>query len=227
MQLNKSFVSRVTALVGGAEKTNVSLFAVCKYAINKAFSGEKEYAQYLMDTLPVSYRREVSTFMRRCSINVVAQDAKSSGKRDQYLVGGVLDPKKQATIQARLNEWEAVHTGKTPRPEDFTGDVLHFEERSYKAPAKKVFSPEKADIEKRARDAVTALIGQLKKREDTEAAAVLNYLWATKSEFTAAEMCLITPESTDDDGNTTHRAVVQLNAEEWNAVMSLVQELRK
>jgi len=227
MQLNKSFVSRVTALVGGAEKTNVSLFVVCKYAINKAFSGEKEYAQYLMDTLPVSHRREVSSFLRRCSINVVSQDAKASGKRDQYLVGGVLDPKKQSTVQARLNDWEAVHMGKTPRPADFTGDVLHFEERAYKAPTKKVLSVEKADIEKRARDAVTALIGQLKKREDTEAAAVLNRLWTTKSEFTEAEMCLITPEGMDYEGKVTHRAIVQLNTEEWNAVMSLVQELRK
>lgn len=212
--MNKQFITRINSLVSGAAKSNVTLFLAGKDCINQAYAGNKEYAQYALDNLPVAYRAPFASFLRRCGLNITALTPKdNNGKRDGYIAGGVLDQKKQGAVQAKLKDWESVHLGKTPRDADFKGDVLVLNERTYKEPVKKELSHEPSEIEKRAKLAVEKLIGNLRTK-DKDAAGVLNNLWAAK---TAVEMAFI-----DSQGVT-----MNLSVEECNAVMGLLHEMRK
>lgn len=214
MQLSKEFIARVASLKTGAAKANVTLFLLCKDAVNKAYAGCNDNAQYALDELPVTYRASVASFFRRCGLNVTTLAPKDNGgKRDGYTMGGCLDHKKQATVQGKLNEWADVHAGRAPRGDDFKGDVITLEERTYKEPVKKELSGDALEVEKRAKLAVTNLISRMREK-DNAAAGVLNMLWANKL---AHEMVFI-----DAAGQ-----VINLSVEETNSIMGFLHELRK
>ena len=213
-QISKEFIARVASLKSGAAKANVTLFLLCKDAVNKAYAKSNDHAQYALNELPVSYRSSVAHFLRRCGLNVTVLSPKdNNGKRDGYIVGGVLDHKKQATVQGKLNEWADVHAGRAPRGEGFKGDVITLEERTYKEPVKKELSGDAIEVEKRAKLAVANLISRMRDK-DSAAAGVLNMLWANKN---VHEMAFI-----DATGQ-----VIGLSVDETNAVMGFIHELRK
>jgi hypothetical protein len=156
MELNKQWLSRVASIGKSQTEDELRLREVAGYAVKAAYSnGDFRYVEHMLngDTLPQFARQACARWFRRMGLNIESPIPGTV----QYLVGGVLDQKKQSKVFEDIKSTEIL-------------DVI-VKARAEKR--KKVLEGTAAD---RAAGYVTKLLRRLKTDDtpDLDAAALIN-----------------------------------------------------